>query len=129
MEGWRQPPEALSALGVGQPMALPGAQPHQAPFQAPLVHTASAHQTAQTGAMPAPSPPYGYEQMQLHQIANYMYENQGPPQPSPARWTPNKTDSLLLERVFLLERCPGRDLRQQLAAHLSGYYIVYTDDS
>ncbi len=96
-------------------MALPAALPHQVPFQAPLVHTVSAHQTAQTGAMPAPSLPYDH----LHQIANYMYEHQASPQPSPARWTPNKTDSLLLERVFLLERCPGRDLRQQLAAHLN----------
>jgi len=34
------------------------------------------------------------------------------------RWVLKLEDGLLLERVFELERCPGRELRQQLAAYL-----------
>ena len=37
---------------------------------------------------------------------------------SSGRWVLEPDDVLLLERVYALERCPGRELRQQLATRL-----------
>jgi len=36
-----------------------------------------------------------------------------------SRWVLEPEDVILLERVFALEKCPGRELRQQLAEHLN----------
>ena len=36
----------------------------------------------------------------------------------PPRWVLEPEDVLLLERVFALEKCPGRELRLQLASRL-----------
>ena len=36
-----------------------------------------------------------------------------------SRWVLEPEDVILLERVFALEKCPGRELRQQLSEHLN----------
>jgi hypothetical protein len=47
-----------------------------------------------------------------------MMPRRGEREDSSGRWILEPEDVLLLERVFALEKCPGRELRSQLAARL-----------
>ncbi len=105
-------------------VALPTEQPMEMPPTMPPGYSPQHMAPRPMSLVPMAPPPMGYPAMAPQHypspVPNYMYpEHQRPSRGNSSRWALETDDVLLLERVFELERCPGRDLRQQLAAHLN----------
>ena len=64
-------------------------------------------------AMPGLMPGRGHPPPMMHRLSQDAYRED-----SSGRWVLEPEDVVLLERVFALQKCPGRELRAQLAARL-----------
>ena len=107
---------AAAAAAAAAHQAVTGGmgRPPMAGFQPPS-HFPMMHHPAMAGMMGAyapvpPSDPYG--------VADAQVRGRFDREDASGRWVLEPEDVLLLERVFALEKCPGRELRAQLAARL-----------
>ena len=82
------------------------------PMMAPMGWGAyGTHPQMMAPPQPAPTHPYGLNGLSIPRTRGEREDASG-------RWVLEPEDVLLLERVFALEKCPGRELRTQLAARL-----------
>mmetsp|Transcript_31632 Transcript_31632/g.78800 ORF Transcript_31632/g.78800 Transcript_31632/m.78800 type:complete len:494 (+) Transcript_31632:41-1522(+) len=105
------PPRHLATPRVAPSYSIPPPRPSVEPYvMRPPAHLSEGSLQAQSRANVRSTADSGLA-LALDDEANRNNMNK--------RWVLEPEDVMLLERVFLLEKCPGRELRQQLSTRLN----------
>jgi len=125
--GSAQPAQVAQVAQGQMPTLHPGAADGYMPVAtAPYMQWQGTTMKPSPMMAPIPWGSYSHPQIMQPQPAAHPYglsglsipRTRGEREDASGRWVLEPEDVLLLERVFALEKCPGRELRTQLAARL-----------